>query len=106
MDSTVIGSEQGVRKRGRPKVYVTDEQIAEQREKRLKNMREYSKEHRERLNEYARKRYKKSRVLSDDETSEDSDVTPTGDMEYDDYICYRLGIDIVTVNVSAYNDEL
>jgi len=43
MDSTVVGGEQGVKKRGRPKVYVTDEQIAEQREKRLKHMREYSK---------------------------------------------------------------
>jgi len=69
-------------------------------------MREYRSQHRERLNEYARKRYKKSRVLSDDETSEDSDVTFTGDMEYDDYICYRLKIELVTVNVSAYNDEL
>jgi len=104
MDSTVVGSEQG--KRGRPKMYVTDEQIAEQREKRLKHMREYSKEHRERKREYDRERRKKSRELSDDETSEDSDVTFTGDMEYDDYICYRLKIDIVTVNVSAYNNDL
>jgi len=106
MDSTVIGSEQGVRKRGRPKVYVTDEQIAEQREKRLKRMKEYNKEHSERLKEYRRERYKKSRELSDDETSEDSDVTFTGDMEYDEHIYCRLGIDIVTVNVSAYNDDL
>jgi len=110
MDSTVVGGEQGVRRRGRPKVYVTDEQIAEQREKRLKRMREYSKEynlkHRERKREYERERYKKSRELSDDETSEDSDVTFTGDMEYDEHIYYRLGIDIVTVNVSAYNDDL
>jgi len=121
MNSTVVGSEQGVKKRGRPKVYVTDEQIAEQREKKLKNMREYSKEynlkHRERKREYERERYKKSREyererykksreLSDDETSEDSDVTFTGDMEYDEHIYCRLGIDIVTVNVSAYNDDL
>ena len=104
MDSTVVGGEQ--RKRGRPKVYVTDEQIAEQREKRLKNMREYNKEHSERKRDYDRERYKKSRELSDDETSEDSDVMLTGDVEYDDYICYRLKIDILTVNVSAYNDEL
>ena len=117
MDSTVVGSEQGVKKRGRPKVYVTDEQIAEQRRKRAEYRKEYNLKHRERLNEYKRERYKKnreyererykkSRELSDDETSEDSDVTFTGDIEYDDYIYYRLGIDIVTVNVSAYNDEL
>ena len=104
MDSTVVGGEQ--RKRGRPKMYVTDEQIAEQREKRLKYWKEYNLKHRERKREYDRERRKKSRELSDDETSEDSDVTPTGDIEYDDYIYYRLKIDIVTVNVSAYNDEL
>ena len=40
MDSTVVSGEQ--RKRGRPKVYVTDEQIAEQREKRLKYWKEYN----------------------------------------------------------------
>ena len=101
---TVI--DQQNKKRGRPKVYVTDEQIAEQREKRLKYMKEYNKEHSERLKEYRRERYKKSRELSDDETSDDSDVTFTGDMEYDEHIYCRLGIDIVTVNVSAYNDEL
>ena len=81
-------------------MYVTDEQIAEQREKRLKNMREYNKEHSERLKEYRRERYKKSRELSDD-----SDVTFTGDMEYDDYY-YVNKLDIDKVNVSAYNDEL
>jgi len=101
---TVI--DQQNKKRGRPKMYVTDEQIAEQREKRLKNMKEYNKEHSERLKEYRRERYKKSRELSDDETSEDSDVMLTGDMEYDEHIYCRLGIDIVTVNVSAYNDDL
>jgi len=34
MDSTVVGSEQVKRKRGRLKMYVTDEQIAEQQRKR------------------------------------------------------------------------
>ena len=87
-------------------MYVTNEQIAEQSEKRLKHMREYSKEHSERLKEYRRERYKKSRELSDVETSDDSDVTFTGDMEYDDYYYYVNKIDIVTVNVSAYNDDL
>jgi len=106
MDSTVVGSEQGVKKRGRPKVYVTDEQIAEQQRKRAEYRKEYNLKHRERKREYDRERYKKSRELSDDETSEDSDVTFTGDIEYDDYIYYRLKIDIVTVNVSAYNDDL
>jgi len=91
-------------------MYVTDEQIVEQREKRLKYMREYNKvyylKHRERKREYERERYKKSKELSDDETSDDSDVTFTGDMEYDDYYYNVNKIDIVTVNVSAYNDEL
>jgi len=104
MDSTVVGGEQ--RKRGRPKMYVTDEQIAEQREKRLKYWKEYNLKHRERKREYDRERRKKSRELSDDETSEDSDVMLTGDMEYDEHIYCRLGIELVTVNVSAYNDEL
>ena len=104
MDSSVVGGEQ--RKRGRPKVYVTDEQMAEQRRKRAEYRKEYNSKHRERKREYDRERRNKSKELSDDETSDDSDVTFTGDMEYDDYICYRLKIDIVTVNVSAYNDEL
>jgi len=81
MDSTVVGGEQGVRRRGRPKVYVTDEQIAEQQRKRAEYRKEYNLKHRERKREYDRERYKKSRELSDDDTSEDSDVTPTGDME-------------------------
>ena len=35
-----------VRKRGRPKVYVTEEQIAEQRKRRLEYRREYNKKRR------------------------------------------------------------
>jgi len=61
--------------------------------------------HRERKREYDRERRKKSREFSDDETSDDSDVTFTGDMEYDDYY-YVNKIVLIPVNVSAYNDEL
>jgi len=62
--------------------------------------------HHERKREYERERYKKSRELSDDETSDDSDVSFTGDMEYDDYYYYVNKIVLIPVNVSAYNDEL
>ena len=112
MNSTVVDSKQGVKKRGRPKVYVTDEQIAEQRRKRLEKQREYDRRRRH-PNDII---VKSDDDYSDDDkhvtywnesdSSEDSDVTFTGDIEYDDYIYYRLKIDIVTVNVSAYNDEL
>jgi len=112
MDSTVIGSEQGVRKRGRPKMYVTDEQIAEQRRKRLEKQKEYDR----------KRRHPNAKVVeseddnsSEDEhvtcwnesdSSDDGDVTFTGDMEYDDYYYYVNKIVLIPVNVSAYNDEL
>ena len=35
-----------VRKRGRPKVYVTEEQIAERRKRRLEQQREYARKRR------------------------------------------------------------
>jgi len=112
MDSTVVGGEQGVKKRGRPKMYVTDEQIAEQREKRLKYMREYNMKRRHpndiivKSDDDCSDDDKHVTCMNESDSSDDGNVTFTGDVEYDDYYYYVNKVKLVTVNVSAYNDDL